>query len=75
MVAISGHSIYIGPYGKYVLKSSPLKPVSQFKVNMAWMVLKWSIFKIFKIFKVDHLRTIHAMFALNWLTGFKGEKM
>jgi hypothetical protein len=25
------------------------------------------------ILKVDHLRTIHAMFALNWLTGFKGE--
>jgi hypothetical protein len=41
-----GHSFNIGPYGKYVLKSSPLKPVSQFKANMAWMVLKWSIFKI-----------------------------
>jgi hypothetical protein len=24
-------------------------------------------------FKIDHLRTIHAMFALNWLTGFFGE--
>ena len=23
------------------------------------------------ILKVDHLRTIHAMFALNWLTGFR----
>ena len=22
--------------------------------------------------KVDHLRTIHATFALNWLTGFRG---
>ena len=43
MTAISGHSFNIGPYGKYILKSSPLKPVSQFK---AWMVLKWSIFKI-----------------------------
>jgi hypothetical protein len=21
--------------------------------------------------KVDHLRTSHAMFALNWLTGFR----
>jgi hypothetical protein len=21
--------------------------------------------------KVDHLRTIHAMCALNWLTGFR----
>ena len=25
------------------------------------------------ILKVDHLRTIHAMFALNWLAGFRGE--
>ena len=25
------------------------------------------------ILKVDHLRTIHAMFALNGLTGFRGE--
>jgi hypothetical protein len=24
----------------------PLKPVSQFKANMAWMVLRWSTFKI-----------------------------
>ena len=24
------------------------------------------------ILKVDHSRTIHAMFALNWLTGFRG---
>jgi hypothetical protein len=25
------------------------------------------------ILKVYHLRAIHAMFALNWLTGFRGE--
>jgi hypothetical protein len=25
------------------------------------------------ILKIDLLRTIHAMFALNWLTGFRGE--
>ena len=25
------------------------------------------------ILKIDHLRTIHVMFALNWLTGFRGE--
>jgi hypothetical protein len=28
-----------------MFKSSPLKPVSQFKANMAWMVLRWSTFK------------------------------
>ena len=25
------------------------------------------------ILKIDHLRTTHAMFALNWLTGFRGK--
>ena len=25
------------------------------------------------ILKVDNLRTIHAMFDLNWLTGFRGK--
>jgi hypothetical protein len=25
------------------------------------------------ILKIDHLRTIRSMFALNWLTGFRGE--
>jgi hypothetical protein len=25
------------------------------------------------ILRIDHLRTIHAMFALNWLTGFRGK--
>jgi hypothetical protein len=28
---------------------------------------------ILAILKIDNLRTIHAMFALNWLTGFRGE--
>jgi hypothetical protein len=34
-----GHSFNIEPYGEIAKKSSPLKPVSQFKVNMAWMIL------------------------------------
>ena len=25
------------------------------------------------ILKIDHFRTTHAMFALNWFTGFRGE--
>ena len=25
------------------------------------------------ILKIDHLRTIHVMLALNWLTGLRGE--
>jgi hypothetical protein len=32
--------------GKMFKNKFPLKPVSQFKANMARMVLKWSTFKI-----------------------------
>jgi hypothetical protein len=32
-------SFNIGPNEEIVYKFSPLKPVSQFKANMAWMVL------------------------------------
>ena len=41
----SRHSFNIGPMGK-LFKSSPLKPISQFKANMAWMVLGQYTFKI-----------------------------
>jgi hypothetical protein len=45
--------------GKNVLKSSPLNLVSQYSKHV--------------IEKIDHLKTIHAMFTLNWLTGFREE--
>jgi hypothetical protein len=51
--------------GKTVLKSSPLKPVSQY----SWM----EVVVAATILKVYYPKTIHAMFALNWLTGFRGE--
>jgi hypothetical protein len=35
MATVSGHSFNIGPYGKNKKKEFPLKPVSQFKANMA----------------------------------------
>ena len=35
--------------------------------------LEWRSGSPDTILKIDHLRTIHAMFALNWLTGFRGE--
>jgi hypothetical protein len=34
--------------------------------------LGWRSGSLDIILKVDHLRTIHVMFALNWLTGFRG---
>jgi hypothetical protein len=34
--------------------------------------LGWRSGSLYIIPKVDYLRTIHAMFALNWLTGFRG---
>ena len=33
--------------------------------------LGWRSGSLDTILKIDHLRTIHAMFALNWLTGFR----
>jgi hypothetical protein len=36
-------------------------------------VLKWRSGSPDTILKIEHLRTTHAMFALNWLTGFRGE--
>ena len=35
--------------------------------------LGWRLGSPDTILKSDHLRTIHVMFALNWLTGFRGE--
>jgi hypothetical protein len=35
--------------------------------------LGWRSGSLDTILKIDHLRTIHAMFALNWLTGFRGK--
>jgi hypothetical protein len=37
--------------------------------------LEWRSGSPDTILKIDHLRTIHAMFALNWLTGFRGEDL
>jgi hypothetical protein len=37
--------------------------------------LGWRSGSLDIILKVDRLRTIHAMFALNWLTGFRGKKI
>ena len=34
--------------------------------------LGWRFWSLDIILKVDHFKTIHAMFALNWLTGFRG---
>jgi hypothetical protein len=37
--------------------------------------LGWRFGSLDIILKVDHLRTIHTMFALNWLTGFREKKI
>jgi hypothetical protein len=51
----------IFPIGSYV------KTMSADGGHLGWWFGSLDI-----ILKVDHLRTIHAMFALNWLTGFRG---
>jgi hypothetical protein len=52
----------IFPIGSYV------KTMSTDGGNLGWRFGSLDI-----NLKVDHLTTIHAMFALNWLTGFRGE--
>ena len=42
--------------------------------HLGWSFGPWSFGSLDIILKVDHLRTIHAMFALNWLTDFRGKK-
>jgi hypothetical protein len=50
-----------------------MKPVSQFNGHDEGGHLEWRSGSPDTILKIDHLRTIHVMFALNWLTGFRGE--
>jgi hypothetical protein len=85
MVAFSEHSFNIGPYGRKCFKifssetSKPIKinifPIGSYVKTMSadGGHLGWRSGSQDIILKVDHLRTIHAMFALNWLTGFRGE--
>jgi hypothetical protein len=47
---------------------SYVKTMSADGGHLGWMLGSQDI-----ILNVDHLRTISAMFALNWLTGFRGE--
>ena len=54
-------NIHVFPIGSYV------KTMSADCDHLGWRSGSLDI-----IFKVDHLRTIHVMFALNWLTGFRG---
>ena len=55
-------NLSIFPIGSYV------KTMSADGGHLGWRSGSQDIF-----LKVDHLTTIHAMFALNWLTGFRGE--
>ena len=55
----------IFPIGSYIY----VKTMSADGGHFGWRSASLDI-----ILKVDHLRTIHAMFALNWLTGFRGKK-
>jgi hypothetical protein len=52
----------IFPIGSYV------KTMSADGGHLGWRLGSQDI-----ILKVDHLRTVHAMFALNWLTDFRWE--
>ena len=48
-------------------------PIGSYSMSAEGGHLGWRSGSLDTILKIDHLRTIHAMFALNWLTGFRGE--
>ena len=69
------HVCYIGwlVSGEKILKHffpirSYVKTMSADGGHLGWRSVSLDI-----ILAVDHLRTIHAMFVLNWLIGFRGE--
>jgi hypothetical protein len=75
MAAMSRHSFNIEPYGSMGLE----KTFKQFSHRVVkTMSADGGHFEprsgsLNTILEVDHLRTIDDMFALNWLTGFRGE--
>ena len=58
-------------------KFNTFSPIASYAKNMSAEGghLGWRSGSPDTILKIDHLRTIHAMFALNWLTGFRGKKI
>jgi hypothetical protein len=50
----------------------PVSKLSGHPVSTDGGHLGWRSGSLDIILKIDHLRTIHAMFALNWLTGCRG---
>jgi hypothetical protein len=66
---------------KLFKKSSPLKPLGQFKPNLACLCSiyrhgghdGWSAGSSDITFKGNPLRMIQAKFGLNWPSGFRGE--
>jgi hypothetical protein len=48
-------------------------PSADISFNIEGGHLGWRSGSPDTILKIDHIRTINSMFALNWLTGFRGE--
>ena len=44
----------IGPYGNFIQRSTPLKPLSQFEPNFSGMVIGWTSFKFVFGFPKHH---------------------
>jgi hypothetical protein len=69
MATVSGHSFNIEPMGKMFkfFSSGTSKPIRSYAKTMSAEGghLGWRSGSPDTILKVDHLRTIHAMFALN----------
>jgi hypothetical protein len=75
MATASGHSFNVGPYGKNA-KQNSLKPVRQFKANMAGpgSHVGFPITAKNNNLVYDHQMNISAKFGSNLLCGFRKKR-
>jgi hypothetical protein len=73
MLKSSSLCLYSSNLGTFWLKIEQFWPFEEISIFSNGGHLGWKSGSLDTILKIDHLRTIHAMFALNWLTGFREE--
>jgi hypothetical protein len=67
--------LYTSPLSRFELTTSVVIGTTMYAKTMSahGSHLGWRSWSLDTFVKVYYPRTIHAMFALNWLTGFRGE--
>jgi hypothetical protein len=74
MLKSSSLCLYSSHLGTFWLKTEQFWPFEEISIFSNGSHLGWRLWSPDTILKVYYPRTIHAMFALNWLTGFRREE-